>query len=313
MKYPKFLKTGDTIGITALSSGAGDCLKETKISLNHFKKDYHLVVTPNVYNPGYVSSDIKTRKEEFANLLKEDIKLLLNIRGGDFLYEVLDYLDLKELAKKNIWTMGYSDITSLLYLLTTKYDLATIYGFNAKSFDTEELEPYQLNNLKILQGNLFKQESFHDRETQSLNGDFAASGILIGGCLDVLRFLPGTNNDYTLKFIEKYKKYKIIWYFDIFCMDSVDVYLTLLQLKKIGWFKYTDTILVGSVLFSKEECDLSYKEAFKKVFSNLNIIYDANIGHVKPVFTIINGSLGKVTYQKDTMTLEMELLNENNG
>ncbi len=313
MKYPNFLRKDDLIGITALSKGAGDVIKETKISLNHLKENYRLIVTPNVYGNGYVSSDVKTRIKEFNDLLNEDIKMLMNIRGGDFLYETLNFLDYQKIVDKKLLVQGYSDPTSLLYVLTIKYDLATVYGFNGKSYDSEVLEEYQLNNLEILKGNLINQESFMDRKTISLNGDFKASGIIIGGCLDVLRNIIGTSYDNTLEFINKYSNYKIIWYFDIYQMSSIDVYLTLLQMKNIGYFNKTDTIIFGSVLFPQIECELDYKDVYSKVFEKCNIIVDANIGHVKPVFTILNGSLATITYYKTKMILEMKLLNEGDG
>ena len=196
--------------------------------------------------------------------------------------------------------------TSLLYILTTKYDLATIYGFNAKSFDSDYLEEYQLNCLDILNGKEIIQKSFNDRKTISVNGEFNDSGMIIGGCLDVLKNLIGTSYDNTLNFIEKYRDKGIIWYFDIYSMSSIDVYLTLLQLNNIGWFKYTKTIIFGSVLFPNEDSYLKYYDVFRKIFSNKNIIYDANIGHVKPVFTIINGSIVNIKYQNNIMVLEMK-------
>lgn len=313
MKYPKFLNKNDLVGITALSAGGMDKIKEVKISLNHWKENYRIIVTPDVYTSGYVSTNIDKRIAELNELLKEDIKLLLNICGGDFLHEVLERINYNEIVKKNIWVMGYSDISTLLYILTTKYDLATIYGANGKSFDTEILEEYQVNNLEILKGNLISQKSFMDRKNISLYNDFTDKGILIGGCLDVLRYLFGTGLDKTKNFLKKYKKYGIVWYFDIFTMNSVDFYLTLLQMKRLGYFDYSKTILIGSVMFPKEECDLSYIDALKKLFPDINIIYDANIGHVKPVFTLINGALATVSYKENKMSLDMEFINENNG
>ena len=313
MKYPSFLKKDDLVGITAISCGVGNDIKETKISFNNLKKYFKLIVTPNVYGNFYVSSDVETRVKEFNEILDEDIKLLYIFRGGDFTYEILDYLDYEKIVSKNIWLSGASDPTSLLYILTTKYDIATIYGFNGKGYDCEKLEKYHLNNLEIIQGNLITQESFMDRNTISVNGNFKDSGVIIGGCLDILRFIPGTSYDNTINFIEKYKSKKIIWYFDIFAMDSVEVYLTLLQLNNIGWFKYTDTIIFGSILFPKVECELEYLDGIKRIFKDKNIIYDANIGHVKPIFTIINGSFAIVEYKNNKMILKEELLDENNG
>ena len=313
MKYPKFLKENDVIGITALSSGAGDKIKEVKTSLNHLKEYYKLIVTPNVYGGEIVSSSIETRVNEFNNLLNENINMLMNIRGGDFCYETLDFLNYKEIVKKNLLVQGFSDTTSLVYTLTTKYDLATLYGMNAKSYDSLVLEKYQLDNLEFIKGNLLEQKSYHDRNTYSINGDFKSKGIIIGGCLDIIRFMLGTNLDGTKKFINKYKDKKIIWYFDIFAMGSTDVYLTLLQMKKLDYFKYSDTFIFGSVIYPKVECMMEYDEAYKKALGNFNIIVDANIGHVEPKFTILNGSLATVTFKNNELILKQELLNENNS
>lgn len=306
MKYPNFLKQNDLVGITALSSGMGNDLLETKISLNHLKEYYKLIITPNVYGSSPISSSKEERIKELNELLEEDIKLLINFRGGDYLYEILDKIDFNKIKKKNIWVMGYSDPTSLLYILTTKYDLATIYGFNGKSFDSDKLLEYQLNCLDIVGGKGIIQKSFNDRKTVSINGNFKDSGRIIGGCLDVLKNLIGTSYDNTLNFINKYMDDGIIWYFDIYSMSSIDVYLTLLQLDNIGWFKYTKTIIFGSVLFPLEDDYLKYQDVYRKVFPNKNVIYDANIGHVKPVFTIINGSIANVDYQNSTLMLEMK-------
>ena len=308
MQYPRFLNKGDTIGITALSSGAGEHIKEVKLSLNHLKENYHLTVTPDVYGDEIVSTNATTRIKEFNNLLNENVSGLMNIRGGDFCYETLDGLNYKKIVEKNLLVQGFSDTTSLVYILTTKYDLATIYGFNAKGYDSEILSKYQLDNLEFMKGNLVNQKSYHDKNTYSVNGDFKSSGVIIGGCLDIIRFLLGTNYDSTKKFINKYKDKRIIWYFDIFAMGSVDVYLTLLQMKNMGYFKYSDTFIFGSVLFPKVECLMEYTEVYKKALGNTNIIVDANIGHVEPKFTILNGSLATVKYSNNELVLKQELI-----
>lgn len=312
MKYPLFLKKGDTLGITALSSGAGNEIKEVKTSLNHLKEYYKLIVTPNVYGDSIVSSPVKERIEEFNGLLKDDINAIMNIRGGDFSIETLDEINFKEIVKRKLLVQGFSDTTSLVYTLTTKYDIATLYGFNAKGYDSEILSKYQLDNLEYLKGNLIVQNSYHDRDEYSINGDFKSTGVIIGGCLDIIRFLLGTSFDGTKKFINKYKDKKIIWYFDIFAMGSVDVYLTLLQMKNMGYFKYSDTFIFGSVLYPKVECMQEYSDSYKRALGDSNIIVDANIGHVEPKFTILNGSFATITYKDNELRLKQELMNEDN-
>jgi len=308
MIYPNFLKDNDTIGITAISSGAGNHIKEVKISLNHLKENYKLIVTPNVYGEEIVSSSVDIRVREFNNLLNENIKAILNIRGGDLAYEVLDHLNYPKILEKRLLVQGASDTTSLVYILTTKYDLATLYGFNAKGYDSEILNKDQLVNLEFMKGNLEIQKSYCDRNTYSIYGDFNSKGVIIGGCLDVLRYLFGTSYDQTKKFINKYKDKKIIWYFDIFAMSSIDTYLTLLQMKQLGYFKYSDTFIFGSVMFPKVECDMEYRDAFKKGLGGNNIVVDANIGHIKPRFTMVNGSLGNISFRDRELTIRQDLM-----
>ena len=307
MIYPNFLKNNDLIGITALSSGCSDSIEEMNEAITNLEKNFKVEITNNVYGNYIVSGSKDVRLNELNDLLKEDIKLLQIARGGDFLYEVLDGFPYEEFVKRKLLVQGYSDPTSLLYVLTTKYDLATIYGLNGKSYDGI-LKDYQLNNLEILKGNLMEQISY-DNDSISINGDFESSGIIIGGCLEVLKNIIGTKYDNTNNFLEKYKEQKIIWYFDIYNMNPIDVYITLLQFRDAGWFKYSDTFLIGKVLIKQSEDVMTYADAYKKALVG-NVLYDTNIGHVKPMFTIINGSFVNVVCYNNKIVLKQNILNK---
>ena len=84
-------------------------------------------------------------------------------------------------------------------------------------------------------------------------------------------------------------------------------------MNNMGYFKYSDTFVFGSVLFPKIECMMEYSEAYEKALDNSNIIIDANIGHVQPKFTILNGSYATIKYKDNEIILKQEILNENNG
>ena len=303
MIYPKFLEKGDHVGITALSDGCKDAKEEINNAIKMYEKDYYVIATDDI-NESYIDPDV--RIDEFNEILDKDLALLNNARGGDFLYETLHGLNFDYIKEHPMWVMGNSDGTSLVYILTTKYNIATIYGFNAKTFGDLPLLPYQLNCQEILKGNLMVQHNFRNTN-YSINGDFEDSGVIIGGCFEVLRNILGTPYDNTLEFLEKYKDHKIIWYFDIFDTKAIDLYIALLQLKDIGWFKYTDTILVSKVLFPNEDV-ITYKEAFDKAFPNKNIIMEADIGHIKPVITIINGSLVNIKFKDNNLEMTTDLL-----
>ena len=59
--------------------------------------------------------------------------------------------------------------------------------------------------------------------------------------------------------------------------------------------------------------NFEYIDAYKRALGDVNIIIDANIGHVEPRFTILNGSLATVTFKDNELELKQELMNENNG
>ena len=128
--------------------------------------------------------------------------------------------------------------------------------------------------------------------------------------MDVLKNIVGTSFDYTKEFIERYKEDGIIWYFDIFSMTSEDVLRTLWQFENAGWFEYSKAFIFGRVKYPNSFLDMSYIDAYKHVLKDKIIIHDADIGHVKPTFTIINGSYVTIDYSNSTFKVETELKGE---
>ena len=314
MLYPNFLNKGSIIGITAPSAGVGDSIESFERSLKTLKnQEYKIIETKSVRNKGITSTTGQQRAKELDELIEnKKINIIICANGGDFLMEMLPYINWDHIKEKPKWLMGYSDPTALLYIVTTKLDIASIYGYNALSFNQTNPHESLQNNLKILSGNIIEQHSFelHQKDWleetdgynltekvfwETINGEVNIQGRMIGGCLDCLKDIIGTSFDYTKNFIEKYKKDGIIWYFDV-CELSVEVfYRTLFQMKEVGWFKYITGLIVGRVAMPK--CfynDFTYQDAIKKVFPNLPTIFNADIGHVAPKMTIINGSIAHI-------------------
>ena len=311
MRYPNFLKKNSNIGITAPSAGIGDTITFDKSLDNLKKNDWNITETDNVRVPLDVSGTPEDRAKQFLELEKDDkIDAIICATGGDFLTDMLPFIDLDKINNK--WIMGSSDPTNLLYLITTAKDIATIYGHNAGSFDATKLFKSQVIAIEYLKGNLVKQDSYELYEInrdgridenynleepvnwKALNGPVNMKGRLIGGCIDCLKYLPGTKNDYTKEFLNRYKDDKIIWYFDVFSLTAEDFYLTLFQLQEAGWFKNIGGVIVGRVLFPNHYTSMTYEKALKTIFKDIPIIMDADIGHVAPKMTLINGSIVEI-------------------
>lgn len=329
MNYPKFLNSNSIIGITAPSQGVGKYNEEFDSSLENLKKNgWKIMETPNVRTEGDVSSSAQERAKQFQDLYLDkygNVDAIICASGGDFLTDMLPYLEDEYMRNDKKWVMGASDPTNLLYFITTVLDTATLYGHNAGSFDAKNLYKSQEIAIEFLKGNILPQESYDLYEPDKdgrINGEYNLTkkvkwksnkekvdieGRIIGGCLDCLRYLPGTKYDHTKKFIEKYKKDGIIWYFDIFSMTSEDVYLTLFQLKEAGWFENVKGVIVGRVLFPKGYTSMTYEKAFYETFKDIPVIIEADIGHVAPKMTIINGCIGHITYENQKGKIEQFL------
>lgn len=325
MIYPNFLKDKDLIGITAPSSGVGHKLNSFNLSLSNLKKHFDTIETKSVRNDCEVSNSSLVRGNEFNELLtNEKVKAIICASGGDFCISSLEYIDFDLIKKNPKWIEGYSDPTSILYYITTKYDIATIYGNNAGSFDQSNLHSSLKYNINLLKGNIKKQEKYELYESvrldnfvgynlndkviyKNINGDVDVTGRIIGGCLDVLVNIIGTKYDYSKEFIERYKEDGIIWYFDIFSLTVEDLYNKLYQFKYAGYFKYTKCILIGRILFKKGFTSYTYEKVLKEVLPDIKVIYDFDIGHVPPKMTIINGSIVHVKSNNKESYLETYL------
>lgn len=307
MKYPEFVKKGETLGVFAPSAGIGRKLNDFNKSLIQLRLQGFAVKNGPLVEVNDLRSGTGKQRAEELHMMHTDaeVKALLCAAGGDFLIEMLPYTDFEALSKHPKWMMGYSDPTSLLYIMTTKYDVATLYGANAGSFDADELSEWQMAPIELLQGKKIVQKStefcdpqfrngpaVYDTENhwKSFSGDLQVSGRCIGGCLDSLKDLFGTPYDGTKEFIERYQNECLIWFFDIYSMTAENVYRTLLQMKSMGAFRKQDVVLAGRVLFPSSETGMSYEEAFRKAV-DCTVVMDADIGHTYPRMAMVNGGI----------------------
>ena len=132
----RILKKKDTIGICAPSAGVGKKIPSYEKSLQQLQQHFSIIETKSVRVNNLRSNTAEIRAKELHEVFEnKDVQLVLCASGGDFLFEILPYVDFDKLTKNPKWLMGYSDPTSLLYTLTTKYDIATLYGCNGGSYD----------------------------------------------------------------------------------------------------------------------------------------------------------------------------------
>jgi muramoyltetrapeptide carboxypeptidase LdcA involved in peptidoglycan recycling len=144
---------------------------------------------------------------------------------------------------------------------------------------------------------------------QASCGSLECRGRCIGGCIDVLKDLIGTEYDQTREFVRRYAEDGIIWYFDNFSLSSAVLYRTFLQMRYAGWItpETTRAVLIGRTLFEREESEMSYEDAVRMAFPDLPVIWEMDIGHTVPHFSMINGAILNVEWDGKKTRLQFEL------
>ena len=327
MIYPKFLQKGDIIGVTAPSAGVtGEKIQELEDSERGLRaQGYRVIETANVRRGGAVSSPAQTRAAELGQLVQtEEVRLILSARGGDFLVDMLPHVDFAAIAAHPKWLQGYSDPTSLLYAVTTNLDIATIYGGNSCGFAPENTHESVRNNLAVWRGDIPSQRSFPLHEGkwadnpaeagltepvywQTPNGPVDVTGRLLGGCLDCFPDFLGTRFDGTPGFLERYGRDGVLWYFDVFSLSAEAVYRGLWHLRELGYFQNARGFLFGRVLFPRSDTGLGYEEAIRGIVGDAPLVLDADVGHVKPQMTLINGAAARLQSRDGRGILEQFL------
>lgn len=317
MIFPRFYNEDSmrVIGVCAPSAGVGYKLDSFDKSLNALKhKGFYIIETPSVRNDAGRSAPAEVRGAEFNALVNiPEVDIILSASGGDYNIEMLEYIDEEALRANPKWICGASDPTNILYYVTTKLDIATIYGFNAGTFDWRPLHRFQKNALSILTGKIVTQKSFkyceglHDFSSDKvkLNREVCwfgsepythFQGRLIGGCLDVISKLVGTGFDGAADFIERYADDGIVWYFDVFDMSPQEILMTMYQFHYCGYFTACRGVIFGRTLFTNGHEEDEYVEELMPFFEGIGVpfIYNADIGHVKPAMTMINGAMADI-------------------
>jgi len=333
MNYPNFIKQGDIIGVTAPSQGITN--KQDLIRLDNAKNNinnlgYNYIETQNVRTKTIDRSDTaQNRAEQFMDLWKNDeVSTILMATGGDFLMEILEYLDFEYIKNnKPKWIQGYSNITTLSFIFTTMLDIATIYGPNAKAFGMKTLYRNLTDSISLMKGNEIIQKSFDMCEEdieridpldtynltkpccwKSLNAEttLSFSGRSIGGCLDDIITLFATKYDYIKTYINKYKQDGIIWFLEVYEMSSSQITRHLWQMKNAGYFENCKGIIFGRPLFVREEYDVNFRNSVYSALNDLKIpiLYDVDIGHIAPQMPIVNGAILDINFENNMGTIK---------
>ncbi|MBW3695052.1 LD-carboxypeptidase [Vibrio sp. T187] len=328
MQYPSPLKPGSTIAITAFSSGVPKaCHQRLELVISHLKSLGFIVIEGQCLREdiNHVSADKAARAQELMSFLCDDgIDAVFPPWGGEFAMEILPLLDFERLASvKPKWVMGFSDVSTVMVALTTRLGWASVHAANLLQLyakEQERLTASCLDWLGLEVGSRFTQDStaLHERVGRSfaddpsatlnlteptfwktIDGTHSAScqGRLIGGCFDTMTHLIGTSYFDVEAFSRRHQE-GVILYLENAEMSPSVLKRALLSLQFKGVFDVVNGLVLGrNAVIGNAGKAISGEQALLDVLSELSIpvIYDADIGHLPPNLTLINGAYAEVS------------------
>ena len=336
MNYPENLKKGDIIGICAPSGGISeeDGIKKLELAEKQLQEmGYKIIETESVRKEERGrSASGKQRAKEFMKLLEnDDVKLIIFAQGGDFLVEMIPYLDFEKIKTlKPKWMQGYSDITGINYLWNMMLERPSIYCENVKDYAMRPLFRNLTDALRIASGEEIEQTSFEKHEEiidfrieqpeQPLENQESIEELSPEQEeLKIENLEKGYDLTQETKWINLKGEEKIEFKGRAIggCLDCVKAFIG----TKYDYVKnYIETYKEDGIVWFLEVFEMSsptvyltlwqMKEAgyFKNcngiifgrplfIRNDIPIICDADVGHVSPQFAMVNGAILEVTSQ----------------
>lgn len=326
MRYPRPLVPGDTIGITATSSGVEPAFEgrlEAAVSVLR-GRGFEVALGECLLGAGHISASAPDRAAEFMRMMLDPrIRAIVPPWGGETGIDLLSLLDFDALAgAEPTWYAGYSDTSTLLTPLTLLTGSASLHGGNL--MDVTESLPAGLSSwLDVASlpagaadagvsasagaGAVIRQSSPTGGWSRlgSGSGPVEVTGRMIGGCIETLANVAGTPFASreairalgpTIVYVEA-------------CEDGAySICRQLHGMRLAGFFDTAVAVLVGRTS-APDSKTLTQREAVVDALGMLGlpIIADVEIGHAGPQLTVVNGAVGRLVLDGGTQVLEQTL------
>lgn len=337
MRYPRPLHPGDTIGVTAPSSGVDARLRPR---LDHNiawlrERGFEVRVGECLNGDRVVSAPKEQRADELTAMLHDpEVRAIVPPWGGELGIDLLDQLDWTELATlEPTWTVGYSDSCAWMLPVTLLLGWAGIHGTNL--MDTSyDVPPGLAHWTDIASGagpvvqrgvGRYRGAGWDDWasdptiDTMTLDqqgswslvggGGLDVSGRLVGGCIEIVSALAATRFGDVAAFGREYADDGLIVFLEAAEDDSYTIARQLHSLRLAGWFDDATAIVLGRTAAPGHD-DLSQHEAVQDALGMLDIpiVLDVECGHVQPGMPLVTGSLGRLVMDGQRQEIVQELL-----
>ncbi|WP_027251004.1 S66 family peptidase [Photobacterium halotolerans] len=331
MRYPSPLVPGCTIAVTALSAGVSeDFHVRLDLVIQGLRDRGFKVLEGHCLreNAGHVSAPAPMRaKELMAFLLDDRVDAILPPWGGELAMELLPLLDLNLLRHaKPKWLIGFSDISTISSVLTARCGWASLHCANLMQLHPAVADPlnsaiFSLLSLPAGESLTLQQSSCYEVASANYAKDPEAqfaftqptqwtvlsandtaesvvfSGRLIGGCLDTMGLISGTEYLNLPQMKAQYAQDGLILFLENAELSPTAMARVLMAMKFNGVFD-----AVNGVMFGRDGSplshgkSLSHSQVIQQVLGDLSVpvILDADIGHLAPNMPLMNGAVAEV-------------------
>lgn len=279
--FPKPLKKGDTIAILSPAGSVNPEHVECAIPVLK-EQGWDVIVMPHTLgNYGNYSGTISERYSDLKDaFLNPSVRAILCSRGGYGVVHLMDSLNQLSLNDDPKWVIGYSDISALHALMSTK-GIASIHASMTSHIrkGAEDIDNQML--FKILKGEA-PAYTFDGHQYDRLG---QCSGKIIGGNVAVIAELINTPYDIieddTILFIEDIAE-------PIYKIERI-----MYQLRLSGVLPRLRGLIVGQ--FTEYKPDNSYADMETMIYDMVSpyeypVAFNVPIGHVEHNIPIIESA-----------------------
>lgn len=301
MIIPEKLKIGDTIGVVAPSN---PIINENVEEIQKAKEiienlGFKVKFSKNLFsNTNGYSATAKEKAEDINTMFADkEVKMIWCAKGGENSNSTFEYLDYEVIKQNPKIICGYSDITSIINMITERTGLVTFNGTNFKTIATDETD-YSLNEAlkRFVDGNLeFGKTEYGYKTIQ----DGTAEGQLIGGNLSLTRAMVA--GKYSIDFTDKLLFLEELGFETGPALASNFLY----YMKQNGVFDKVKGIWIGNYT---HESGVQLEKILLDVIGNEfkgPIIKSENFGHIEQKTVMPIGTRARIDTNQD---VKIELL-----
>jgi muramoyltetrapeptide carboxypeptidase len=301
---PKYLKYGDTIGITC---PAGNITEKEILSavLQMQNWGFKVRIGDTVGKKDFIygGSD-EERLKDFQQMLDDDsIKAIMCARGGYGSVRIIDKIDFTKFIAVPKWIIGFSDITVVHSHLNKNFNIASIHSKMCNSFpdDWSRAEQTQIDSIISIKQALTGEKMKYRITKNANNRTGTAEGQLVGGNLKTIESLSASKSDINtsgkILFVEDTDEY-------LYSIDRM-----FWNLKRTGKLSHLKALIIGGFKAKPDDPGEEFgKTVYEIVLEKIKeydypVCFDFPVGHQKENYALKCSSNHRLSVNENECTL----------